>query len=280
MDETPLISADEALSLSGEPGVRFADATWYLPNVPSSAYEAYQEDHIPGSVYFDIDAIAESGSDLPHTFPSLETFSECVGNLGISETDCVVVYDRSNFVASARAWWMFRSFGHQKIRVLDGGLLAWKRAGGLTDDRPTEVNRTTYAGSPAGDSVILREELSANLHDQSMAILDARSYGRFSGNEPEPRPGLRGGHIPGSLNMYYGDIVDSDGFMKSSDQIAELLRSLSVSSDKTIVTTCGSGVTAAILLLAIHQSRQDSLRLYDGSWTEWALHPDSPIQTG
>ncbi len=280
MADTPLISADEALSLFGEPGVRFADATWYLPNVPSNAFEAYQEDHIPGSAYFDIDAIADSGSDLPHMFPSLETFSECVGNLGISETDTVIVYDRSKFVASARAWWMFRSFGHQSVRVLDGGLLAWKRAGGQTDDQPTEENRTKYSGSPAGDSVILREELAANLHDQSMAILDARSYGRYSGNEPEPRPGLRGGHIPGSLNMYYGDVVDSDGFMKSSDEIAEILRSLSVTSDQLIVTTCGSGVTAAILLLAIHQSRQDDLRLYDGSWTEWALHPDSPIQSG
>ncbi len=280
MADTPLISADEALSLFGEPGVRFADATWYLPNVPSNAYEAYQEDHIPGSVYFDIDAIAESGDGLPHTFPTLETFSECVGNLGISGTDCVIVYDRSKFVASARAWWMFRSFGHQSVRVLDGGLLAWKRAGGLTDDQPTEENRTEYSGSPAGDSVILREELAANLHDRSMAILDARSYGRFSGNEPEPRPGLRGGHIPGSLNMYYGDVVDSDGFMKSSDEIAEILRSLSVTSEQSIVTTCGSGVTAAILLLAIHQSRQEDLRLYDGSWTEWALHPDSPIQSG
>lgn len=280
MAETPLISADEALSLTSEPGVRIADATWYLPNVPSDAYEAYQEDHIPGSVFFDIDVIAESGSDLPHTFPSLETFSKCVGNLGISETDCVIVYDRSKFVASARAWWMFRSFGHQNVRVLDGGLPAWKRAGGLTDDQPTEVSRTTYTGSPAGDSVIQREELVANLHDQSIAILDARSYGRFSGNEPEPRPGLRGGHIPGSLNMYYGDVVDSDGFMKSSDEVSEILRSLSVSSNQSIVTTCGSGVTAAILLLAIHQSRQDDLRLYDGSWTEWALHPDSPIQSG
>ena len=277
MQHNSLISASEALSLIGEPDVRFADVTWYLPNVPKSAHDAYKEDHIPGAVYFDIDSIADSSSDLPHMFPSLDFFSQCMGELGISETDHVIVYDRSKFVASARAWWMFLSFGHQNVQVLDGGLSAWKNAGGETASETPQVDRKMYRGKPAGDAVILREELVGNLHEQSMALLDARSQGRFSGSEPEPRPGLRGGHIPGSLNLYYGDVMDSNGFMKSSDEIGEMLDSLRVSSDDTIVTTCGSGVTAAILLLAIHQLRQDGLRLYDGSWTEWALHPDSPM---
>ena len=277
MQHNSLISASEALSLIGEPDVRFADVTWYLPNVPKSAYDAYKEDHIPGAVYFDIDSIADSSSDLPHMFPSSEYFSQCMGELGISETDRVIVYDRSKFVASARAWWMFHSFGHSNVRVLDGGLSAWKKAGGETSSEMPQVDRKTYRGKPAGDAVILREELVENLHERTMALLDARSLGRFDGSEPEPRPGLRGGHIPGSLNLYYGDVMDSNGFMKSSDQIGEMLDSLRVGSDDTIVTTCGSGVTAAILLLAIHQLRQDGLRLYDGSWTEWALHPDSPM---
>ena len=277
MQHNSLISAHEALSLIGEPDVRFADVTWYLPNVPKSAFDAYKEDHIPGAVHFDIDSIADSSSDLPHMYPSLEVFSQCVGELGISETDRVIVYDRSKFVASARAWWMFHSFGHSNVRVLDGGLSAWKKAGGETSSEMPQVDRKTYRGKPAGDAVILREELVENLHERTMALLDARSLGRFDGSEPEPRPGLRGGHIPGSLNLYYGDVMDSNGFMKSSDQIGEMLDSLRVGSDDTIVTTCGSGVTAAILLLAIHQLRQDGLRLYDGSWTEWALHPDSPM---
>ncbi|MDE0309535.1 MAG: sulfurtransferase [Acidiferrobacterales bacterium] len=280
MVEYPLISANEALSMSGEPDVRFVDATWYLPNVPSNAFEAYQEDHIPGSVYFDIDEVAEPGSDLPHVFPSLKTFSERVGNLGISESDRVIVYDRSKFVASARAWWMFHSFGHREVRVLNGGLNAWKRAGGLTDDQPTEIARATYVGLPANESVILRDEVAARLDDEFTAILDARSHGRFSGSEPEPRPGLRGGHIPGSMNLYYGDVMDSEGYLKSANEVADLLLSRSVSPQQTLVTTCGSGVTAAILLLAIFQFQQQNLRLYDGSWTEWALHPDSPIQSG
>lgn len=277
MQPNTLISANEALSLIGEPDIRFADATWYLPDVPKNAHDTYKQEHIPGAVHFDIDSIADASSDLPHMFPSLAVFSQRVGELGISEMDRVIVYDRSKFVASARAWWMFRSFGHPNVRVLDGGLSAWKNAGGVTEGETTQVAGNTYRGSPTGDTVILRAELAEKLHDRNMALIDARSQGRFGGSEPEPRPGLRSGHIPGSLNLYYGDVMDADGFIKPADQIADILESLGVGSDDTIVTTCGSGVTAAILLLAIHQLRQDGMRLYDGSWTEWASHPDSPM---
>ena len=277
MPNSALISAEEALALVGESDVKFADATWYLPNVPRSAVEDYRQDHIPAAVYFDIDAVSDSGIDLPHMYPSLEVFSKCVGDLGIGDSDRVIVYDRGNFVASARAWWMFRSFGHEDVRVLDGGLNAWKQAGGSTEDSLPQVVGKPYSGNAAGNAVVLHGELMSSLHDPSMALLDARSEGRFSGAEPEPRPGLRGGHIPGSLNMYYGDVLDSNGFMKSPEEVENLLSSLSVDSDQTIVTTCGSGVTAAILLLAINQTRTQPMRLYDGSWTEWALNPDSPI---
>ncbi len=279
MQPDSLISASEALTLIGESDVRFVDATWYLPNVPSNAYEAYQEDHIPGAVYFDIDQVADSQSTLPHMYPSPEKFSQCVGELGISDRDRVIVYDRSKFVASARAWWMFHSFGHEHVRVLNGGLSAWRKAGGETVDTPTRIVQQSYTSRPAGDAVISREELAQTMDRDSVAVVDARSHGRFSGQEPEPRPGLRGGHIPGSVNMYYGDVMDADGVMKSPREIEAIMKSVSLGADRTIVTTCGSGVTAAILLLAIFQLREDRLRLYDGSWTEWALHPDSPIQT-
>ena len=143
MHENALISAAEALTLISEPDVRFVDATWYLPNVPTSALDDYRNDHIPGAVYFDIDAVSDPNTSLPHMYPSLEVFSQCVGDLGISDSDRVIVYDRSKFVASARAWWMFQSFGHPFVRVLDGGLKAWKRAGGSTDDTPPQVARAT-----------------------------------------------------------------------------------------------------------------------------------------
>ena len=272
-----LISATEALAIHGEPDVKFVDATWYLPNIPTNAHEAYLLEHIPGAVYFDIDQVAEPSGELPHIFPSLSTFEQSVGNLGISADDRVIVYDRGKFVASARAWWIFKSFGHQNVSVLDGGLPAWRQLDGdLAEDAPTIVPQS-YRATASQDSVVMREQVVASLSDPTVALLDARSPGRFHGTEPEPRPGLRGGHIPGSANMYYGDLLNEDGTMKGPEAIAAMMKALAIRDDQQIVSTCGSGVTAAIVLLAIYQVRQDGLQLYDGSWTEWALHPDSPM---
>ncbi len=277
MFSDPLISAADALALQSDSNVRFIDATWYMPNVPNNAYETYLLEHIPGAVYFDIDKIADTSISLPHVFPTQAIFEEAVGGLGISAQDRVIAYDRGNFVASARAWWIFRAFGHEKINVLDGGLQAWKNAGGDLAEDTHEIKNTTYRSQNLVDAIISREGVVGSLSDSSVAVVDARSPGRFNGTEPEPRPGLRGGHIPGSANMYYGDVLNEDGTMKGPGAITELLGSLSVDKDQQIVSTCGSGVTAAIILLAIYQVRQVGLRMYDGSWTEWALHPDSPM---
>ena len=276
MISDPLISAADALALQNDSDVRFIDATWYMPNVPSNAYETYLLEHIPGAVYFDIDKIADTSINLPHVFPTQEIFEEAVGNLGISAQDHVIAYDRGNFVASARAWWMFRAFGHEKINVLDGGLRAWKNAGGDLAEGTHEIEKATYQSQTLVNAIISREGVVNSMSNSSVTVVDARSPGRFNGTEPEPRPGLPGGHIPGSANMYYGDVLNEDGTMKGPDAIAELLSSLSINNDQQIVSTCGSGVTAAIILLAIYQVRQNGLRMYDGSWTEWALNPDSP----
>ena len=279
MDNSPLINASEALALHGAPDVKFVDVTWFMPNVPKNAREIYENEHIAGAVYFDIDQIADTASDLPHMYPSLSEFETHLGAMGISDRDQVIVYDRSNFVASARAWWMLVSFGHARVQVLNGGLSAWNDAGGAVEDSVPDFAPQNYSGQPSGESVILYDELLANMTNESMAIVDARSPGRFNGTEPEPRPGLRGGHIPGSANLYYADIIDSNGMMRLSSEVEAMLDSKSIQSDTTIVSTCGSGVTAAIVLLAIYQFRRDGLRLYDGSWTEWALDSDSPIET-
>lgn len=277
MISDPLISAADALALQNDSDVRFIDATWYMPNVPSNAYETYLLEHIPGAVYFDIDKIADTSINLPHVFPTQEIFEEAVGTLGISAQDRVIAYDRGNFVASARAWWMFRAFGHEQFNVLDGGLRAWKNAGGDLAEGTHEIEKATYQSQTLVNAIISREGVVNSMSNSSVAVVDARSPGRFNGTEPEPRPGLPGGHIPGSANMYYGDVLNEDGTMKGPDVIAELLSSLSINNDQQIVSTCGSGVTAAIILLAIYQVRQDGLRMYDGSWTEWALNPDSPM---
>ncbi len=277
MFSMPLISAEKANALYGEPDVKFVDATWYLPNVPTNAHDAFLLEHIPGAVYFDIDAVAEKPSELPHVFPTVQTFEKSVGALGISDADRVIIYDRGNFVASARAWWIFRNFGHEMVTVLDGGLPSWKRIqGDLAEDEP-EIETQVYRAAAQLDTVVLREQVVDSLSNPSVAIVDARSPGRFHGEEPEPRPGLRGGNIPGSMNMYYGDLLNQDGTLKGSSEISAILDSLSITADQQIVSTCGSGVTAAIVLLAIYQVRQNDMQLYDGSWTEWALHPDSPI---
>ena len=280
MSAQPLIEISDALDCLNQQGVKFVDATWYMPNVPSNAYETYLNEHIPGAVHFDIDKVANHAVDLPHMYPSLEYFELSMSELGISSSDKVIVYDRSNFVASARVWWMFLSFGHQNVKVLNGGLKAWKSAGGpIETAAPCKSSDSPYAGQSVGEQVIDRAQVQAIRSNPDAAILDARSEGRFEGTEPEPRPGLRGGHIPGSLNLYYGDVMGSDGIMYDPERIQEILRDLSVDSSPVLVTTCGSGVTAAILLLAIYQVRNQGLRMYDGSWTEWALHPDSEIES-
>ena len=280
MSAQPLIEISDALDCLNQQGVKFVDATWYMPNVPSNAYETYLNEHIPGAVHFDIDKVANHAVDLPHMYPSLEYFELSMSELGISSSDKVIVYDRSNFVASARVWWMFLSFGHQNVKVLNGGLKAWKSAGGpIETAAPCKSSDSPYAGQSVGEQVIDRAQVQAIRSNPDAAILDARSEGRFEGTEPEPRPGLRGGHIPGSLNLYYGDVMGSDGIMYDPERIQEILCDLSVDSSPVLVTTCGSGVTAAILLLAIYQVRNQGLRMYDGSWTEWALHPDSEIES-
>lgn len=276
MQYSSLISAEEALQLYQQSKIKFVDASWYLPNDPADVKQDYRDVHLPGAVHFDIDEIADASCDLPHMFPSLEKFEECVGSLGLSDHDHLVIYDRSAFIASARAWWMFRSFGHAKAQVLNGGLSAWQKAGEPVESSVVKTKACSYRGKPMSKTVADWAEMVSNIHERNFVVLDARSPSRFNGQEPEPRPGLRAGHIPNSQNFYYKDLIDENGIMLDSRQIAGLLDKFDLKSGQDVVTTCGSGVTAAILLLAMHQVHHGSMRLYDGSWTEWALHPDSP----
>ena len=277
---TTIVTADWLLAQAADSVVLF-DATYFLPTMGRDGRAEYENSHIPGARFFDIDGIKDDTSDLPHMIPSAEVFQDAMRALGLNKGQQVVVYDNSPFLSSARAWWMLRYFGHLPVAVLDGGLRAWQAAGGTTtDDIPPAATGTFTASAPADAGVITFAELEAAVRNGSSdQIIDARAADRFAGTAPEPRAGLRAGHIPGSLNLPIGEILDKEtGRLKPVDQLDSLFATAGLSMDKPAVTTCGSGVTAAGLTLALAILGKTDIRLYDGSWSEWGAS-DAPIET-
>jgi thiosulfate/3-mercaptopyruvate sulfurtransferase len=263
----------------GAPDVRVADATWFLPTLGRDAKAEYRLRHIPGAVYFDIDEIADETSPMPHMVPSAAKFSSRVRALGLGDGVRIVLYDNNRFSASARAWWMFRLFGHPEVAVLDGGLGAWEAQGHPVTDAPTRPQDRHFT---ARENTLLRRELDqirANLTSRREQIVDVRSRGRFNASEPEPRAGLRGGHIPGSRNLPFTELLQPDGRLLDPGRIDAAFREAGIDLDRPIATSCGSGVTAAIATLALHEIGRPDAAVYDGSWTEWASQPDTPVET-
>ena len=278
--QTTLVTAHWLKAQSAEEVMIF-DATYYLPTMERDGHSEFKKAHIPGAVFFDIDGIKDEDSDLPHMIPSAENFETKMQNLGLKAGQQVVTYDNSPFLSSARAWWMLRFFGHHAVAVLDGGLRAWQAAGGMLTDKIIERTTGTFqAGASANAGVITLTELEQALRSgQVDQIVDARAAARFAGNAPEPRPGLRAGHIPGSLNLPIGDILDkTTGKLKSADELSQLFAEAGLVMDQPAVTTCGSGVTAAGLTLALAVLGKTDIRLYDGSWSEWGAS-DAPIES-
>jgi thiosulfate/3-mercaptopyruvate sulfurtransferase len=273
-----LVSTEWLAQHLSAPDVRVVDATYFLPGSDRDARAEYNERHIPGAVFFDIDAIADRTSRLPHMLPDAEAFAAAVGALGIGRGDRVVVYDVRGVVSAARVWWTFRAFGHDAVAVLDGGLRKWRAEG-----RPVESGTPTPTARPF--AARLRPELvrdlgamRANLTSRSAQVLDARSAGRFAGTEPEPRAGLRGGHIPGSLSLPYETLYRADGTLKAPDELGAAFRAAGVDLGRPVVTTCGSGVTASVLALALYLVGRPDVAVYDGSWSEWGGRSDTPIE--
>ena len=262
------------------PDLRVVDATWCLPAQGRDPRREYADAHIPGAVYFDIDDVADDARSLPHMVPSPAKFSARVRRLGLGDGVRIVVYDGNRFCAAARVWWMFRLFGHRDVQVLDGGLVKWRAEGRPVADLsrpPTERHFTVRA-----NTLLLREldQMRRNLTVRTEQVLDARSDGRFHGTEPEPWPGLRPGHIPGSRNLPYGNLVDSDTHtLLSKEALIEAFAAAGVDLARPIVTTCGSGVTAAVLNLALFELGLAESAMYDGSWAEWGSLPDTPVAT-
>ena len=261
--------------------LRVLDATWFLPTVQRDARQEYAAAHIPGAVYFDIDRIADPDSPLPHMLPSAERFAAEVGALGIGDGDQVVVYDNNGFSASARAWWMFRVFGHDRVAVLDGGLGRWRAEGRPVDDQPVTPSPRRF--TPRPPRLELVRDLAAmldNVPSRREQVVDARSRGRFEGTAPEPRPGLRSGRIPGSANLPYNELVAPDGTMLGPERLRERFAAAGVDPGRPVATTCGSGVSACVLGLALHRIGNPNAAVYDGSWTEWGGRADTPVEAG
>ena len=264
----------------GDPGIRIVDATWYLPNVDRSGRKEYAERRIPGAVFWDLDEIADPADPLPHMLPDAATFAGHMAGLGIGDGMKVVVYDSVGSMTAPRVWWMLRSFGHDDAAVLDGGLVKW-----LAEDRPTDTAAPDLGAGQFTATVrahMVRDvnAIRANLDSAAEHMLDARAAGRFAGTEPELRPNCRSGHIPGSLNLPYGGLIDGETkTFLPADALAERFAASGIDASRPVITTCGSGVTACVLALGLHLLGRDDVAVYDGSWTEWGSRDDTPIET-
>jgi thiosulfate/3-mercaptopyruvate sulfurtransferase len=276
-DPETLVSTDW---LAAHLDLRVLDGTWVMPEEGRDARAEYSRAHIPGARFFDIDDIADSRSDLPHMAPPVEKFMSRLRSLGVGDGHQVVVYDSHGLFSAARVWWLFRLMGKDGVAVLDGGLPKWVAEGRPTEDLAPVVRDRHMTARLQNHLVkdVTQVSAAAKLGDHE--ILDARSPGRFRGAEPEPRPGLRSGHVPGARNVPYRDLLAPDGTMKAPDALRQVLAAAGVDLSKPAITTCGSGVTAAIINLALERIGKTDHALYDGSWAEWGAYPTVPVATG
>lgn len=274
----PLVDAPWLSDRLHEPGLRLADASWHLPGSGRDAAVEFRQAHIPGAVFFDIDRIVDTDTDLAHMLPAASDFASAVGALGIGSGDRVIVYDSHGLYSATRAWWMLRTFGHDQIAVLDGGLRAWQAAGlPVESGEATPAAPARFEARLVPERVWRLEDIRRNLDTGAACILDARPADRFAGDVPEPRAGLRRGHIPGSLNIPFDRLTDPEtGRMRSREELEQLFAG---TGDNQIVCSCGSGVTACALAFALHLLGREDVAVYDGAWTEWGGRSDTPVET-
>ncbi|MCK0125976.1 3-mercaptopyruvate sulfurtransferase [Gelidibacter sp. F2691] len=279
-DPKTLVSTDWLAKHLKDPDLRILDASWYMPDMGRDAKAEYNAAHIPGARYFDIDEIADLRSDLPHTMPPVEKFMSRVRAMGVGDGHQIVVYDGMGLFSAARVWWMFRLMGHKDIAVLDGGLPKWQADGHPIEDMPPVIRDRHMTVSRQAHMIKDVTQVAAASKLGDYEIIDARGAERFRGEVEEPREGLRSGHIPNSKNLPFGNLLNADGTMKSPDEMRALFEGAKVDLKKPAILSCGSGVTAAILALALERMGHDRHAVYDGSWSEWGMYSDLKVETG
>ena len=263
------------------PDIVVVDGSWHLPTANRDPRAEYLERHIPGALFFDIDDISDTESALPHMLPRPEKFASRMRRMGIGDGARVVVYDAAGLFSAARVWWMFRVMGHDDVAVLDGGLPKWIAEGRALEDGPPRPRQERHFTARLQTMMVRdRDDVAGASTTGSAQIVDARAAGRFAGEAPEPRPGLRAGHIPDSRNVPYDQLLNPDKTLKAPDDIRAAFEAAGVDLARPVITTCGSGVTAAVLSLGLAVSGRLDTGLYDGSWTEWGADPSLPIETG
>ena len=276
----PLVSTEWLAAHLNDPAVKVVDASFKLPGVLPLPKDDYLKSHIPGAVFFDVDAVSDHSNPLPHMFPDAGQFGRDVGALGIGNGDTVVVYDSGGWVAAPRAWWMFLSFG-KDVRVLNGGLKKWAAEGRKVESGQVTPRPSTFKATFDARRVRSMQQMIANVASRAEQVIDARANERYQGKAAEPRPGIRAGHIPGSLNLPYNNLVNAaTGEMKSLEEMRGAFLGAGVKLDAPIVTSCGSGVSAGVLTIALYRLGVENPAIYDGSWTEWGAADGPPIATG
>jgi thiosulfate/3-mercaptopyruvate sulfurtransferase len=280
-----IVETDWLAERLGTPGMIVFDGTWHLPTSGRDAKAEYLAGHIPGALFFDIDDLRDETSSLPHMLPSTIKFASRMKKMGVGDGMKIIVYDTLGLFSAARVWWTFRAMGHKDVSVLNGGLKKWTAEGRQLEDG-LPVARTSRHFSPLQNSELIRDldDMKSYVEKKNMQIVDARPAARFEGTEAEPRPGLRAGHIPGSKNIPSALVVNADGTLKSKAELEALFKNTGIDPAKPVVTTCGSGVTAAVLSLALAVAGQSNAAVYDGAWAEWGQatgdHANLSVETG
>ncbi len=276
-----LVSTEWLASHLGSPDLAIVDASWHLPTAKRDAKAEFLETRIPGARFFDIDEISDTASPLPHMLPTPEKFASRLRAMGIGDGSRVIAYDSAGLFSAARVWWMFRVFGHDAVAVLDGGLPKWKAENRPLESGPTQqLEKRHFSAVYRPDLVRDMASVSEAVEMGTAQIADARSPGRFRGAEPEPRLGVRAGHIPGARNVHYATLLRPDGTLKPAGDIAAVFTEAGIDIDKPVISSCGSGVTAAVLSLGLTLAGARHHALYDGSWVEWGSAAGTPVATG